>query len=284
MTEPIASSEAEETPEQAEEVSNDATEESTESAPELSEVGEESEEEQLPLFSTVEEAEEVVRKLRSENAERRVKNNELESSLSQLTSHFEGADSEFQNAWLALGKELIANPQSEDIKAVFAELAAGNITEEEAEEALEEIQEESEAPSFDASQVAEQINGLFAKKEAELAAKAEAVAQEAELNKIAAEVRELGFDPEATLESDAAAFARHRLLWDFVASQPDGERDLSKAKEAVESYEKSILDNHLAALKASNSGVPSLSGSGVVEDPASKKETAYEKTVRVLGG
>lgn len=307
MPEEAASTEAVEvTTEQAEVVAEDVTtesaeqpvvEETTEAAEEPAVVEQESEEddsESEPLFESVEDAVAAYKKLRSENASRRVKNKELEEQLTSLSSHFEGADDDFKEGWLALGKELLTNPDSPAVRDIFAELAKAGISEEQALDAIEEAAEGSEISEesdFNASDVEAKISSIFAQKEAEiqqkqqeLAHKAQEVAVQEELAKVAAEVRELGFNPDATADDSPVEFAEHRLFWNFVGAQPEGSRDFAKAKKAVEAYKDALLTSALDELKKTNTGVRSISGGGVstAKDQASKPESIEEKVARIL--
>lgn len=189
-----------------------------------------------------------VRKLRTENANRRNAAKELEDTNSTITEFLtQLADPETRSEALALLAEV-----------------TGQVTEEAP--VVEEVPEAT---------MEEKIASIFQKRE-------EALAVKAEQAKLSVTVTELGYNPEATVETDPAAFASHRLLWQFVAAQPEGQKDIKAAHAQVEAHEQAIFDRKLEALKAKNTGAPIASGTATSrtseQDSDASKKSAYERS------
>lgn len=189
-----------------------------------------------------------VRKLRTENANRRNAAKELEDTNSTITEFLtQLADPETRSEALALLAEV-----------------TGQAVEDEA--PVDEIPEAT---------MEEKIASIFQKRE-------EALAVKTEQAKLAVTVSELGYNPTATVDADPAAFAAHRLLWQFVAAQPEGQKDIKAAHAQVEAHEQAIFDRKLAAMQSKNTGAPIASGTGVSrtseQDSDANPKSAYERS------
>lgn len=204
--------------------------------------------EEETAFASVEDAVAEITRLRSENAAKRISNRELTEKIDAIQAKFGDAGEEFQQGWLELAEAFAANPDDPTVKAIFAELAG--------------VQQEN-APSLDENTIFEKVRGEFAAKQQQLDI------QNIQ-NKLVAKARDLGYDPEATAESDPIAYASNQLLWAQVQSIPAEATDtettrLEKADVAVKAYEQAVLDRKLAELSTANTGVPATSSAGVAE-------------------
>lgn len=192
-------------------------------------------------FESKEDAVAYARKANRDAAAKRVENKELRAQLEEIETAFEGGDEDFKTGWLQIGRLLLEDPEA--AKAILADVVGGEPVD--------------EAPAKSPEQL---VNEVFERREAQLSAQAQAAA-------LHSEVTEMGYKPDAkaddSADADPVAYAKHALLWNFVKSQPEGQRDLKAAHESVEKFEQAILDNKLNELKsASKDAPPVLVGGG----------------------
>jgi hypothetical protein len=189
------------------------------------------EEEELPKFETLDEALKAVKDLREENKRRRLHNKDVDAV-------FETAEEGFKEGWLELARLLngTEEEQSEAVSILASYVGSGDTA---------EVAELAEPLSEDS--ILAQIDAKFAERQQALAVKEHQA-------KIAVEVESLGYKSDASPETPE--FASHALLWQLVAAQPEGEKSLTKAHEAVQAHEQSIFDRKLAELKNANTGLP----------------------------
>lgn len=199
-----------------------------------------------------------VKRLRREGAESRIA---AKNSLS-----IEGADDEFIGAWQKLGQDYV-NGDPEAL-AVFAELAGAPAPAETPAAPAELDQAQIEA------NIVKNITEFAQRQAAETAAQAQAAV-------LFTEIKELGYDPEATAESNPEAYAAHQLLWGFVKAQPEGQRDYKTAHEAVTEYNKAVLAKGLADLKTASDSVPPVTaGAGATSAEQDSEEAGLDAEER----
>lgn len=207
-----------------------------------------------------EKAAKEMKKLRSENAQRRVENDELKAAQLPV---FEGADEEFSDGWTQLGELFLAGDP--EATRVFAELAG-----------VEPSDETPAGPSVE--EATRQITEVFDRQRAQIALETEAAA-------IYTEIKELGYNAEATAAEDPAAFAENKLLWNFLNAQPEGQRDIKVADKAVKDYEAAVAQRALDAIKtAADTTPPVVTGTGAASAPqeGDEEKDAYTKTVEAF--
>lgn len=194
-----------------------------------------------------------ITKLRSKAAAARY----IDSALTDVSE-------ETREAWITLA-DLYFSENDEDraeAQATFARLAGVETSAEEAAPTEELSLEDRIKQEFDKRSEALQ---------AEASARQEELETAADVAAVALQVKELGYDAETDPE-------RYAAFWGFVNSQPQGERDLSKAHEQVQAFEQKAFDRKLAEMKAANTGVPVVSGSGSASVTSAREAEQKEKT------
>lgn len=234
-TEEVAEVPAEETA--AEEVTEDGTAETDEVEETEDETAAE-EGEESATFTDITAANKRIKELQKENTRRRLQNKDTDAA-------FEGADEDFRAGWLELGRMLSGSEEEQnEAVAALSRYIGGAEGQGDVADAVAE-----DAPAVSEDSIIEKVGAIFEQRERDLAVKAQQAA-------IALEVQELGYTPDADAATNPEAYAAHALLWQFVASQPEGQKDLAAAHAAVQDFEKSVLNRKLAEMKNSNTGLP----------------------------
>lgn len=195
-------------------------------------------EDELASFTDLGDANKRVKELQKENTRRRLQNKDVDSA-------FEGSQDGFRDSWLELARMLNGSEEEQaDAVEVLRRFVSDGSSAESEEVVTEELSEES---------IMAKVGALFDHREQRLAVQT----YQAQIDK---EELELGYNREATLESDPVAFSKRALLWQIVAAQPEGQKDLQAAHAAVEAYNDAVFNAQLEALQAANTGLPQAHG------------------------
>jgi hypothetical protein len=171
-----------------------------------------------------------LKKARREAAEGRVRARDAEQANREL--YGDQVDDEFVSTWAQLGRAYAEAGDDVEaqaaVRSIFADLAG--------------IEPTTASPLSPA----EQIDQLFARREEQHARKAAEAA-------ITLEIKELGYNTEP--ESGSNDEANLNVLRAFIASQPDGQKDLKAAHEAATKFRSTIFEEELAKVRASGEGL-----------------------------